>query len=247
MQIFFHSKNLFALLQSYYSSLQNETEDIYYMINDLRTKYCQYANIDITDQCDSALFLNWLLDLLQNNKDKLEWLSYIACKKCKKISKKHYKEHLWIVYPYEDDDSEIKELTLPLILRKQNNQTIEFKCEKCNIVTPHLQKFFVINEPKNIFFNFQQTLSDHNKEIKLDENINLGVKKSPAEYKLKGVVLHRRDSDESGHYTILIEESSGEWCHYNDATITKVLDPVLRKSRLCKKYTHPIVWYERVD
>ena len=250
MQIFFHSKNLFALLQRYYYSQPikyvvdpNDYKTLVYIINDLRLKYCKYANIEYDDQCDSALFLNWLLDLLKDEDVGLEWLSYIACKKCKKISKKHYKEYLWIVYPQESSGL-MDPGTFDQILRKQNNQTVEFKCEGCGLYCEHLQKFFVINEPKNIFFNFQ--LSSGSSIPELEESINLGVKKNPAEYRLKGVVLHRRDSEESGHYTILLKDLDEEWYHYNDATIRKInIDEPF--GSFLKTRSRPLVWYERVD
>jgi ubiquitin C-terminal hydrolase len=254
IQIFLHSQELWnSLLTMKKESTQN-------FLIDIRKQYCDFAGITTFEQCDATLFLNWILDKLENHKEpwSQQWIIMRKCLKCEHKTITKHQQNLWYVYSNEkdegftDDDGKKYDCDMAESILNQDQDYIDKKCDECKITTKHKQVSSLQNFPENLFFNFQQFKE---KLVYIYPDIDLTVypvndpskdtsaSKDPQtkNYILKGFVCHKGTQD-FGHYTVYLHDSDG-WYHYDDSRRTPVNDIEDILSNFQRFRSFPLLWY----
>ena len=234
-QIFLHSYRLWSSLMRSYGSQHT----IPSLAMQLRHDYCKAFNIRPTEQCDSVLFLSYLLDSkVQDIKAEWQqvWNTKLRCSVCKHTSFSSQTENFWVVYPNETDaDYEIEDVVydydMTECIRVQQKQVVEKKCDKCNCSTNHLKVSSLGNHPQFLLFNLQLFTNKHVYICDgMELNINKHLQPTPLpddeelqhDYNLVGVVRHV-GSLHAGHYMGYFLDLDG-WTCYNDSLVYSIND-----------------------
>lgn len=239
IQIFLHSQVLWSSILDTFKADN--------LLTSLRSKYCEFANIPVYEQCDSMLFLTWLLDNCSEHKQSWEqvWRTNLECTKCsKKTHCRTQSENLWIVYPNTDDAQFDMESCVKAQLQEEG---IPKNCDHCKENTKHTLRSSLLNLPKNLFINLQHFAGkcfNFYDEICVDVYNNLTEDEDFAPYVLKGFVMHT-GSQSAGHYTTFCLDKDG-WTQYDDDTIHRKLDLPTIIMQQSANVTIPLLWYERV-
>lgn len=230
LQLMLHSKKLWrAVSEKFYPS----------DIATLRRRYCTDWGISEYEQCDSLLFLNWLLDQCSQHKSlwTQEWKTLLKCSACGHKSKSAIlEESIWILYPKNVSEY----IDLADCVDTQSSEEIEGKtCESCKETCMHIKKNNIKNFPPNIFFNLQHFAG---KVFEPYEELELNDKHT---YSLRGMVMHQ-GSQQFGHYKCFCFDSDDTWWLYNDSSLSKQIS---FENILCLQNATtsiPLLWYERV-
>lgn len=233
LQIMLHSPRLWKTLVAKYDPVDS-------LVSKLRKEYCSFANIHEGEQCDSLLFLTWLLDQLDHKELWTQtWISMLTCSQCNHKSRgTPVNQSVWIIYPSSDDPV----IDMEDCVDMQSKDVIEGKlCDACKTKCSHTRRMNIKNTPRNIFFNLQHFAG---RIVEVLEEFDLN---DDTEYTLKGIVMHR-GSQQCGHYTCYcLEEDDfdGHWVLYDDDRISKQesLESILALQS--ETTSIPLLWYKR--
>jgi ubiquitin C-terminal hydrolase len=245
IQIFLHSSKLW----SRFITLKRQES----FLLDIRKQYCDFAGISTFEQCDATLFLNWILDKLEKEKEawSQKWTIMRKCLKCDHKTITNHEQNLWYVYPHENDESFVDEdgqkydCDMADCIFNQDQDYIDKKCDECKVTTKHKQVSSLQNFPENLFFNFQhfeEKLVYTYQDIDLTVYpIDANIEQQTKNYILNGLVCHKGTQD-FGHYTIYLKDSDG-WYHYDDSRRTPInnIEEILSNKQRFR--TIPLLWY----
>jgi ubiquitin C-terminal hydrolase len=236
LQIFLHDDELFGALIAQFGR-----EDL---LTQLQSLYSSFAGIKVGEQCDAVLFLNFLLDSIEEGiKDKewvqdswkQKWISRTKCMHCNNKLQSQQHENMWFFYPTGTEEPFV---AMEEVCKTQSTITVdEYKCDKCEMRGAQ-RKYSISNSPSNIFMNLQHF---QQQKVIVYEDIDLKISKANVyDYSLKGFFMHK-GTQNFGHYVAYIHDSNGWYC-YNDEKITKCSTPieeVLLQNRV------PLLWYSK--
>lgn len=246
MQIFLHSDVLWSVL----NTLPNPS----HRLLQLKEDYCRFAGIGVNEQCDSLLFLNWLLEERLSRYKFLwsqQWKSSITCQGCGHLTEsKPSEENIWILYPpqspgeYFDEDNNKYDVDMENCVFVQNDEIIEGKlCEHCKTRSNHRKIDDLFTVPHNFFFNLQHFAG---KRFLVYKEFELMTKSDDiGTYVLKGLVMHE-GSQHRGHYKSFCLDKQG-WTMYNDERITPCPSLNYILNLQSTSTTIPLLWYERKE
>lgn len=214
----------------------------------IREEYSKFAGIDMEEQCDSMLLLNWILDKLGDFKESwsIDWTYNYRCLGCGHKTSKKVSDNLWYIYPNEsqpyidDYTGRVYSYDLGNCIHSQTKGSLEKKCEQCCKNTDHVFTNYIDKYPKNIFMNLQQFAE---KSIYIFDCIELrnGNSKKYIEYDIQGFILHI-GTNSFGHYKIYLQDNIG-WRCYDDEDISYVdIDDII--NNLDDMTTIPLLWYQ---
>ena len=245
VQIFLHSTELWQALKQQFGDTN--------LLREVRKSYCDLMKINLWEQCDATLFLNFLLDRCSKSNSFWiqDWQSIYKCSECKKTFKGPVqKENMWILYPTSDSSSSKKIVDevsgysydydiSSCMMKNLQSHEVDKKCDCCNRTTKFSCITVMRNPPKHLFINLQH-FQNHRMYIYEVMEISF-LKKAFTNYALKGVVQHK-GSQHCGHYVVLIEDSDS-WTLYDDDKVTSDYDirEVLGNQKDQK--TFPVLWY----
>ena len=248
-QIFLHSKELWQCLPAGSTPTS------------LRRDYCEFAQIGAYVQCDSILFLHYLLDRLHpcdqphDNKNKnhqwnQEWKGTFWCGRCAHITPvPAYTENIWLLYAplvveqeCEGEDGRVYDFELGQLIHSQLSIEVEKHCDTCKGNTPTTKTTRISSFPANLFINLQ----NHKGKCTLvyeDFTITNELEVEVCEqYFLKGFVCHLGASADHGHYVVYIKDKDG-WTLYDDFTVVTVFNIFAVLSSRANTVT--LLWYTR--
>lgn len=251
MQLFIHSGEL---LNALYNSLNCSQRNIFELVKQARLMYCKESNIALVDQCDTFLFLTFLLDKLTNYKLLFEqnWMTLSKCTECQTKTKVFQKENVWILYPTESSQTD-KQYTLADCVDHQVRQYFEKKCEVCNKKTRFRQTLLLVNDedcelPSNFFINLQYFQGKH-LEIFDCFGIQTTTKdlscKSEVNFDLRGFIVHK-GTQNFGHYMAYCYiDKDEQWYCLNDSSITPCYDINRVLNSVSSFVSIPLLWYRK--
>jgi uncharacterized UBP type Zn finger protein len=232
VQIMLHSPSLWKAVTDVYDPRKK-------MLSSMRSDYCRFAGITESEQCDSLLFLSWLLDKCADTEKSQwtqRWRSMIKCTECGHKSKTEaVEDSVWILYPPPPSDGPVELETCV-----NSSEIIDDKlCEKCQVKTRHEKRSNIFSFPRHMFFNVQNFAG---RKMLPPEEFELNDKRT---YKLRGIVMHQ-GSQRYGHYKCYMLDSGKKWRCYNDKLVTSVMGGLENILELQSSHvTIPLLWYRR--
>ena len=195
-----------------------------------RRDYCEFAQIGSFVQCDSILFLHYLLDRLHPSSVwQQQWKGAFKCKRCALTTPvPAHTENIWLLYTplhleqeCEDEDGRVYDFELGPLIQSQLSIEVEKHCDTCKGNTPTTKTTRLSSFPDNLFINLQNNkgkctlvYEDFTITNEMETEVN-------EQYFLKGFVCHLGDSADHGHFVVYIKDKDG-WTLYDDFTIVKV-------------------------
>ena len=247
-QIFLHSKELLECLPAGSTPTS------------LRSDYCEFAQIGAFVQCDSILFLHYLLDRLHpcyhskqhqcQHQCQHQWHTTFCCKRCAHTTPgPAHTENIWLLYvpleteqKWESDDGRVYDFELGQLIHGQLNIKVEKHCVNCKGNTPTTKSSRISSFPANLFINLQNNKGKCTlvyEDFTIKNELDVGVEE---QYFLKGFVCHLGASTDHGHYVVYIKDTDG-WTLYDDFTIVKVFNIFAVLGSRANTVT--LLWYTR--
>jgi ubiquitin C-terminal hydrolase len=245
IQLFLHSPVLWSIITNHFELHAG-------WLAQIRKAYCKFAGINEWEQCDSNLFMTWMLDecTKDNQEWKIDWKIKIKCSQCEFVSYKSQLEHLWILYKSSRKEQQVHEdghefdYDMEACVENMHIQNIEKHCEECkgkNVL--HKCMYTLASLPPNLFINLQNFTGT---KLLIYQSIELsGYNDIFCDYELQGFIVHQGQQN-YGHYIAYCLDDDG-WYKYNDSTVKKVYDisKILHDQHQGKSI--PLLWYERKD
>ncbi len=213
LQILLHSRELFGLVK-----------EIYTDINQVIQEYYTENNIQVGEQCDSALFLNFVLDkvnkLYNNGINPFVTIATITKTQCcnKHFTRRRQNENIMYIYVNEQTSSGTN--IIELFDSHMTTVVDDYKCDTCketNVeqTTKKCTKYTIVeSRPKNMFISIQNV---NNLKIQIEKDFDF----YDEPYILKGFVKHIGSTSNWGHYVIYMLDQSG-WTVYSDQRVSNV-------------------------
>ncbi len=239
LQLFFHSKRLYNELREIIE-LENGG-NIVELISKVRNMYTTEKKLSVSEQCDSYLFLSYLLDKINelfpskfNPCYSLLLHSKIKCGGCKNIIHQRQCENILYLRP----SSSINDID-DMINLEFNVKNLEYKCKKCDH-SISTKKTIIENLPEYLFITLQE-FGEENIDFKIDKILVV----EGLEYELSGMIEHIGVSNNGGHYVSYIKHSNKMWYLYNDDRITECEDIKKIRKQNKREYCQVLlVWYK---
>lgn len=205
LQFFLHSNELYTALRQEYPDTD--------LLMTLKIMYTQSMGIKLNEQCDSGLFLGWLLDKLEKSSGcwRQETVVTLRCLKCRDMHRNpKIIENFTMLFPTGTPG----ENNIDLFNAKNVSTEVELKCEKCEH-TRHkkISRFIYIGN------NFFMSCQSVHAKLAINEVFEiLGPNSddtSECEYMLRGFIVHS-GTEHSGHYKCFILQHDDEYTMYSD-------------------------------
>jgi ubiquitin C-terminal hydrolase len=215
----------------------------------LRRDYCEFAQIGNSVQCDSILFLHYLLDRLQPyHLWQQEWKGTFWCKRCAHTTPvSAHTENIWLLYvplvveqECEDENGRVYDFELGQLIHTQLSIEVKKHCDNCKRNTPTTKTTRISSFPDNLFINLQNNKGKCTLVYEDFTITNELEAKVSEQYFLKGFVCHLGSSVDHGHFVVYIKDTDG-WTLYDDSTIVKVFNIFAVLSS--KANTVTLLWY----
>jgi ubiquitin C-terminal hydrolase len=215
LQQFFQCSRLYAELREVVE-IKNES-DVVELIMKVREMYVKEKKINIFEQCDSYLFLSFLLDKINevfpskfNPYFCILLHSKLKCVSCKNIVHSRQCENILYLRPTEESKS-IKEM----MKIEHTEKNLNYKCNKCGHEISN-KKTKIDNLPEYLFITLQQ-FGEENISFEIESELDI----NGIDYELCGMIEHLGVSTSSGHYISYILNSDKEWILYDDSRYNK--------------------------
>jgi ubiquitin C-terminal hydrolase len=218
-----HNNELKNIIISYFNKDYNFLHN---NLNKIIISYSKLQNINLHDQCDASLFLNYLLDIISdlevyNKIYKLNICTLIKCNNNHKLYK-YQKENYINVYPtYNNTDIE------KLLYEQLSKVSIEnYKCENCN--SDSINQYRIITDiGQYLFINIVKILHYHVEinpmysfSISTPANIEYNRDTIIHKFSLAGFICHY-GSVNGGHYIAYINKND-IWYQCNDIQVINI-------------------------
>lgn len=239
LQIFFHSKRLYSELREIIE-LENGG-NVVELISKIRNMYTTEKKLSLSEQCDSYLFLSYLLDKINelfpskfNPCYSILLHSKIKCGGCKNIVHQRQCENILYLRPSPLMNDIDDMIDLEFKVKK-----LEYKCKKCDH-TVSSKKTIIENLPEYLFITLQE-FGEENIDFKIEKILIV----EGLEYELSGMIEHIGVSNNGGHYVSYIKHSNKIWYLYNDDRITECNDIKNIRNQNNREYSQVLlVWYK---
>ena len=247
LQVFLHTPALYENLVECFGKTN--------LLLTLRKGYCKSSKIQIYDQCDSVMFMNWVLNTMiesgvSSDAWRQSWGGHYTCTECKvKTPIISHNDNMWVIYPpsllmpsksIKDEEDREYEYDMGPCLLKQLIEIVDKNCERCGRSTKTKKSMSLETFPPNLFLNLQ-----HFKKSRMlvYEEISIVSQGKTQAYSLKGFIIHTGTLN-NGHYVIYIKARDG-WHLYDDTTIVKVFDIYAILGNAESNQSSPLLWYEK--
>ena len=239
IQFFLQSRDLYSKLRIMFPQPD--------LLANLKLMYTQTMGIRINEQCDSALFLHWLLDKLETFSEywKQESTTKLTCLNCKTVRKPLVKtvENFTMLFPSGTPG----ENNIDLFNAKNLSTKVDLKCENCDhSVHKKTSRFTYLG---NNFFMVCQTV---HKKLAINEAFDIFGPNSDddviCEYELKGFIVHS-GTQESGHYTCFICQPNDRYTMFSDERVEYDSDMAEKiiSGNYPKNYSLKVLWYTKQE
>lgn len=264
IQFFLQSEDLQVLLRYLFCpQLEITFGQLQEMLIDIKHQYTRSVGIELHEQCDSSLFLGWIVDQIkekaikQSNLKMLQFIredfeiQQLKVRRCLKCNHRVEKETNELFLSLYASSNATKIVQLVDLYNDQYIQQVELKCEKCG----HNQSKELAYNKENPYHLFVVINALHARVNIPDILCVPHHNHNTEEYILQGIIIHRGISEHFGHYVAYTcandanaEPDEDVWTEYNDTTVRNNVNVEHILSGDVGPYTSvKVLWYVKAN